>query len=395
MRTKNFFITSAALLLLASCSSELDVTQTTKVDEPTPVTFGAYSAQSTKTRADVKIDDVADLADAGFGVFAYYTGTNDYNSTSSKPNFMYDEKVTGSGSPLSWTYSPLKYWPNDIAEDTAVDGHNATGSENGGKISFFAYAPHVECVYNTGVVTGASAGITAFTSNSAEGDPKVTYSVGTGDFQDLLWGTASSTISTITGTSQNPTDATGSYKVWKNIKRPGTGARIKFNFIHALSKFGGSVDGTNPGWVKIMLNPDEGESFGNGNDTKVTVSSIKIETPSDAAEGAKFYQSGKFNLATGEWTDKGDLNIIKQAVNKDGSSVDGYTVTTLNSDIVENEGFNKDSNWDNDLPNGVTKTAVDVYGSDTKPIYALPGTTPQLTVTIEYVVRTKDSKLAN
>lgn len=60
------------------------------------------------------------------GIFAYYTGNHDW-STSNTPNFMYNQPVTRSNNTSSWTYSPVKYWPNNPDD----------------KITFFAYAPYV------------------------------------------------------------------------------------------------------------------------------------------------------------------------------------------------------------------------------------------------------------
>lgn len=61
------------------------------------------------------------------GVFAYYTGSSDW-STSNTPNFMYNQEVKRSNASSPWTYTPVKYWPNNPTD----------------KITFFAYAPYVK-----------------------------------------------------------------------------------------------------------------------------------------------------------------------------------------------------------------------------------------------------------
>ena len=61
------------------------------------------------------------------GIFAYYTGSNDL-TISEKPNFMYNQEVKRSNASSPWTYSPVKYWPNNP----------------GDKLTFFAYAPYVK-----------------------------------------------------------------------------------------------------------------------------------------------------------------------------------------------------------------------------------------------------------
>ena len=96
------------------------------------------------------IDDLNDLkeSDAGFGVLAYYTdtytwdlcdGSGDVGHTSKvAPNFMYNQQVKWSTD--HWTYSPVKYWPND---NNPADDGGATGSQTKSYVSFFAYAPYV------------------------------------------------------------------------------------------------------------------------------------------------------------------------------------------------------------------------------------------------------------
>lgn len=123
---------------LTACSSE-DMTQDGSTQDgtggtnETAVAFDAYAARSTRAgdAQDVDLDylkgnDASGNA-VGFGVYAYDTGTlswNAYVANRTYPNFMYNQQVTWDGS--NWTYSPLKYWPNNA----------------GGRLSFFAYAPY-------------------------------------------------------------------------------------------------------------------------------------------------------------------------------------------------------------------------------------------------------------
>lgn len=408
MRTKNLFITSAALLVLASCSSDFDENSTVQnVSEQTPVSFGAYSAQSTKTRS--AINNLADLATPGFGVFAYFTDADDFD-TDATPNFMYNQQVTGtetSAGPGSynWTYSPLKFWPNDIASDGAVDSEGATGaatgSKAGGKISFFAYAP-----YKADATSGN--GITAFTTNDATGTPKITYQIGytnESDFVDLLWGTAGeNTVEKIQDANQQNGSKwdNGTEKVWLNITRPEKGDKIKFNFLHALSKFGGSTSDseTNPiGGIRIVLNPDDGHLSADGkadltNNTKVTVKSIKITpTNADITDDNKqyaFYQDGTFDLGKGTWSGqtKGNTKTYSQTIKVSP----GTGELELADDLKEDSS--DPTQW-NDVKAGVTLTPKSVFkNNNLATIYAVPGCSPKLTIEINYVVRTQDTKLA-
>lgn len=121
-------------------------------DIPIGFTSSVVSEEEASTRGDV-ITDVSDMY-----VFASYTGKSDW-ATTDMTNFMYMQKMTkASGS--GWTYSPLKYWPNNDKD----------------KISFFAYAP----ASITGIVPSAV--------NVA--GPKVTYTVPTkeSEKQDILLG---------------------------------------------------------------------------------------------------------------------------------------------------------------------------------------------------------------
>lgn len=111
----------------------------------TPVAFTARTDGEEATRAGVITNDNL----ASMGVFASYTGQNDLQPTSSKPDFMYNQPV-GKTSGV-WTYSPVKYWPNTT----------------GDKISFFAYAPHTDKV----------SGLTVATGNTTAGYPKLNYTV--------------------------------------------------------------------------------------------------------------------------------------------------------------------------------------------------------------------------
>ena len=85
-----------------------------------------------------KLKDI-DATTNGFGVFAYYTGTNTYNAgtnwkdqttnddasiriakqSNTAANFMFNQQVKwnadlGDSYITKWTYTPLKYWPNEV-----------------------------------------------------------------------------------------------------------------------------------------------------------------------------------------------------------------------------------------------------------------------------------------
>ena len=98
---------------------------------------------------------------ATMGVFAYYTKTGNFNTSSSKPNFMFNQLVEGDDTDSDgysdvWTYSPIKYWPN-------TTNH---------KVTFWAYSP-----YDANVALFTSAATpTAYTNNSG-GVPGIRFTV--------------------------------------------------------------------------------------------------------------------------------------------------------------------------------------------------------------------------
>ena len=166
--SKCLLLAAAMALVMTACSSDNDE-PLLQQDARIPVVF-ATTEVSAMTRAnEEKINTAQKLAQAGgFGVFAYYTdgsGNTDgaYNSSSSAPNFMYNQKVTGTdaASPV-WSYSPLKYWPNEIGT-TAKSDHID-------KLTFFAYAPYIDASAVT------TENITGFSASTDAGDPWLTYS---------------------------------------------------------------------------------------------------------------------------------------------------------------------------------------------------------------------------
>jgi len=118
---KSIILAAVAAIVLAGCAK--NETYVKVADEA--VSFGAYSGR-TITKAgptdDMNLDALKTL---GFGVFATYSGTNDYSEATN--DFMYNQLVNFS---TEWTYSPVKYWPNP------TNGQSADAQ----KVSFFAYA---------------------------------------------------------------------------------------------------------------------------------------------------------------------------------------------------------------------------------------------------------------
>ena len=498
---KHLFIAAAAVVALASCTTSdefFDPAQETAQQElnDNAITFGTYMGNQVMTRSGYKGNiSTTELKGAagGFGVFAYYTGNTDYESyratTGEKyPNFMYNQNVTWStGTPdytgyvgadgtNKWVYSPLKYWPNDIATtDKPVDDQSlpATGSATyGGKLSFFAYAPYVAVSSQatpTGVagasVADATYGIIALSGNKYSGgdgrysDPFITYLMkddGT-DVVDLLWGTSNmtttvnvlgaanngvaSTATTVTPWATSETDYTDEilkgYKTAADITKEKTQGTVDFAFKHALAKVGGSEkNSVNPSGAShhgLMIITDidnqkgaevgghRGTTAGVDNNTKVTVKEITIVAKSKVNDGTndpgqtgytdtylKKVQ-GLFNLATGKWEVTRTISTANDNVD---NTVTGLThkITTsgagtgvaakLNSAIAEptTAPEKTESGFDGltaNVPDNAPLNVYDTTNGDANPLVFIPGTWPELTVTVEYCVRTKDGNLAD
>ena len=343
---------------------------------------------------------------------------------------MYNQQVqwtsgktdyVGADGDYAWAYTPLKYWPNDFADGNVDDQDPAAqGSTTyGGNVSFFAYAPYVS------EATG-SEGITGMTANNESSDPILTYTVASAgnDIVDLLWGTAGANGENVVGSSNSgvayKADGTAyqqsilpSYKMNADLTKQKTQGLVSFNFKHALSKVGGSNVTTSPATTNglmIKLDLDDGKGAEN-NGTKedatlVTVKEISIvaKAKSAASGDDKYYQtaqSGKFNLANGNWKIESTTGTSTSAattthiINQSGTGTN--VAGKLNTDIAE-DNISYSSGWKHGTTPaeiaGVTTTAKNVYATEAAPLVYIPGTYPELTITIDYYVRTYDGKVA-
>ena len=352
------FMTLAAVAALALTACAKFETEKPVVDEP--IAFGAYAGNALTKAGAYGEETTTALQTNGFGVFAYQT-TGDY-SASATPNFMYNTLVSGD----SWTYSPIKYWPNQIQAGN-TDGQSATAFQ-ADKVSFFAYAPHVAATASTGAVTGGTdEGITALTSNATAGDPKVTYKVSADlDKQvDLLWAVSKgATWTNVAGTTNTPTSG----KPYLNLQKPAisTGA-IHFYFKHALAQ------------LKLQAVAAYNQTTAGGtaqNGVKITIASVELTVPgmtqtavlnlNNTTADTPLWESasGSTNLAL---TVSGD-NI--NAALKDGGAVTAAT-----------------------QPAGVTGTATDVIVSGKYYTLIPKATSTTVNVKVTYYVTTDDADL--
>ena len=157
-----------------ACSNEEPVTTLT-TGQMTPIAFrDAYTAQPTRSSAAYSAEQGID-AGQSIGVYAYYHDNSTwaadeaYNAANPEapkrliPNFMWNQQATCLEKGGNFSYSPLKYWPNE-SED---------------KLSFMAYFPYTD----TGAADPESpessekTGLTPLMANSDAGLPSFRFTV--------------------------------------------------------------------------------------------------------------------------------------------------------------------------------------------------------------------------
>lgn len=357
----------------------------------------------------------------GFGVFAHYESTGTaYNSLTSRlSNFMYNEQIYYSS---GWKYDNIKYWPNGQNTSTnAADDENATSTSQN-KVSFFAYAPWVD----HSSVTSNTYGITNLSANSATDNPKVTYTLSNANFVDLLWGTAGTNGTDVAGNAQNgatintTTDGSsasadaGAANVAVNadMTKQKVNGVVQFAFKHALAQVGG-YSTTSYGGLSVIADIDNGvnettptigtstaETGGtlDPSKTKVTITSITItpnttDTNSDGLYDNAMPTIGVLDLATGSWTNTTATSSTQLTFNHVINNNPSSGQYALNDAIKTPTTLTQWSHVSS--VTGVLSTApTNVYASAaTTPLVFLPGTTPSLTITVQYEVCTVDSKL--
>ena len=197
---------SATLLsLTAGCTKDSATVSAADVEKDTPVavSFDTYlqnSRQSTRATypaASVGMIDDAKLKTSGFGVFAQYTENTPWDTYNKEQafNFMWNQQVDWTEGSSAWTYSPVKYWPND---NQPADDQGAQGSVARSYLSFFGYAPYVQAnsLPPTGRADATADGIIEMTTNNTAIDGSYLYyrtsiekPFGEDKSVDLLWAT--------------------------------------------------------------------------------------------------------------------------------------------------------------------------------------------------------------
>lgn len=336
---KYFYLAAVSAMMLTACSSDKDVLEPTpKPSTPTvvaqqqAVAFDTYLAGTTaSTRAGetgVMTTQKLKEATAGFGVFAYYQDNVNYSPSSLKPDFMYNEQVTWNG---GWTYSPLKYWPNETTNDSQDPTATATSAKPLDKISFFAYAPYVNPTTAAGTI-GASTtalvftpaetnGITGIFANSLSSDPLVEwkYTNNPDENVDLLWGVAPAGF-TYTNVSGGTTSVPVGMPL-KDLVKPDKDQKVKFLFQHALSRIGLSVVSA----IDQIAAGDDAGTFSKDPTTKVLIKSVTL-TGKFGTAGVLNLNNTSSNVAKWDETTKDAGSAALFTIN--GATVDGESGST-------------------------------------------------------------------
>ena len=356
-----------ASMMLTACSNadEAPTKSTAPSTGDTAINFGAYINRSTtRGGATGELTSVTELPAAGFGVLAYYTDNKPY-APDALPNFMYNQQVTYAGS--AWTYSPLKYWPNEYGADAASTGVDM--------LSFFAYAPYTPVNLVSGMVEAPNdqtTGIIALTRATENGDPKVRYvaSLDPATKVDLCWA--------------NP--------IMNKIKTEYDAADpVVFDFHHALASINVTIDASDDNnaldantHIYVRSVTFEGFALKGDLDLNAPVP-VAPATPAPPAKPL-WYEPYINSSLIGE-----PVTIFDGR--RDGregvAGMPNEKPVGFNQKIIQGGAYNTLE----ETP-GVTNEAVNLFNSDTKTddIYVIPTDMP-LRVTIAYDVETHDENL--
>lgn len=303
-----FGMLALAAMTMVGCSNDEVVND---YSQDNAIQFGTYVGRDASSRAHVIDNNV--LAKEGFGVFAYYTGQNNF-STSDTPDFMWNQKVQGkkSGeapnetySTTEWEYSPLKYWPNNP----------------GDKVSFFAYAPYQDQTEQNKNIT--------LSGNTAQGAPTVNFTVeGVGSQEDLLW---ADPVLNVVKNQQNGIDIDD---------------KVHFVFHHALARIGFNVQA-----MVDLVNPDEdgeedsdhGKNAENGeldNATTVLIKSVELSgyfAPEGTLTYGNDYKATISGTASNQTYSLTTDNFYQELETVD--EVTGQSVTTSEERLNDDESY--------------------------------------------------------
>ena len=307
MKKKSLWaIIALAGLTISSCTND-EVIPNTSVDNA--IEFGTYVGRDAQTRAH-SIETAATLAtDGGFGVYAYYTDNTNFDPASSIPNFMKNQNVTSTNNGATWTYSPVKYWPNEVND----------------KLSFFAYAP-----YDVNSIV------------TETGNPVLSFSVPTDvtSHKDLM-----------------VADATN----LKNLTKQSTTGNVQFNFKHVLSRVGFKVEA-----VIDEVNNQNNGAVDADSQTEPIAASTTISVQEVELIGG-FHTSADINMNTLAWS-----NYTGRTPNYALSSASGDFTSVASNVTIAPQQLNKDSEYMMIIPHATMAVKIRVKYTVTTTDTSLP-----------------------
>ena len=211
---KRYLILMTAATLVAACSNDADEVESGYVPSNNAIAIDASTDDELTTRASGEINDNTTLQAKSIGVFGSYTGELKYENTTVSPDFMYNQEVKYENG--SWTYRPVKYWPNDSRD----------------YVSFFAYAPFVENPQSN------TEGIIDMSKLYDLGDPWVNYRIAADP-----WSTTSPQVDLLYGQQELTEGGNTTYIPWLDQQKPTdpVNGKMKFTFRHALACIGDEI----------------------------------------------------------------------------------------------------------------------------------------------------------
>lgn len=282
------FIATAALTVMSCSNDDITTGGDLSKNEATPISFSTYLGRTAQTRG------TETTTGATFGVFASYTEEKDFNTSTDKQNFMYNQQVTSSGNGTNWTYDPVKYWP----------------TKDGDKVSFFAYAPYTD---------GESGNISFETVDNMTGTPQIKVTVPS-DLAETTDFVAASVV---------------------NQAKTADG-KVSYTLLHEMTRLS----------LSAAVSEDVFKSDGTHDKTYVVVKSVKLKT------GSNIYTRGTYTFSdttpsanervTGSWTPDASASSISdldfdKLLDKTASKVDNiegvYLTGKTSSPLLKNAEY--------------------------------------------------------
>lgn len=355
---KKLLLALAAVAVLASCSKENGIAPSFG-DFEDAIKVSAY-VSTPVVRGTVQTID--NFQTKGFGVFAFYqpsvNGNEPADYTTIKyptPNFMYNQQITFSSSDAKWSYTPIKYWPNNVND----------------KLTFFAYAPYsLETVWeDLGINTDATGKTLTKTF--------IVYN-GVDDQQDYLFAAPSLNINRVKSTTDGISqDGIGQAKYGLKASADAKAKDvIYFDFKHVMSKVnlyvGVNVDVNTPESGSVVSGDCAAKSWEDPN-TEIEINSIEFK-------GLYQTYTWTYNSLTEEenWEGDGKQNIVVEPSAND------------HADKIDDDNW-ADAKWHRVLAGTKEETNED----DEYMFIAPQDELDNAEIVITYTVKTKDSSRTN